>query len=111
MAATTDVSRPRMGIWRRIRRWLTWLAFGYLGILIVLLALENWFIYRPVTADAIVDRADPIRPFATSISTCRPASASMRWWWPRSGATGAMLYCHGNAGNLSHRGGGSGPLG
>jgi len=26
------------------------------------------------------------------------------WWLPRPGATGAVLYCHGNAGNLSHRG-------
>lgn len=26
------------------------------------------------------------------------------WWLPRPGATGAVLYCHGNAGNLSQRG-------
>jgi fermentation-respiration switch protein FrsA (DUF1100 family) len=26
------------------------------------------------------------------------------WWLPVPGATGAVLFCHGNAGNLSHRG-------
>jgi len=26
------------------------------------------------------------------------------WWLPRPGASGAVLYCHGNAGNLSQRG-------
>lgn len=26
------------------------------------------------------------------------------WWYPQPGATGALLFCHGNAGNLSRRG-------
>src|SRR5262249_23071033 len=25
------------------------------------------------------------------------------WWCPRAGGLGTLLYCHGNAGNLSHR--------
>ena len=67
-------------------------------------ALENALIYRPVRAseewfpppnervqDVALHSADGTRLHA--------------WWCLRDGADGAVLYCHGNAGNLSHRGG------
>jgi hypothetical protein len=69
----------------------------------VLLALENFLLYPATTAarhwqpppdprirDVELQSADGTRIHA--------------WWYPCEGATGAVLYCHGNAGNLSHRG-------
>jgi fermentation-respiration switch protein FrsA (DUF1100 family) len=36
--------------------------------------------------------------------TTQDGIAIHAWWWPTPGARDAILYCHGNAGNLSHRG-------
>lgn len=73
----------------------------------VLLLLENWLLYYPVRAtqdwqpppnarvqDLFLETADGVRIHA--------------WWCPTPDwqpEQGAMLYCHGNAGNLSHRAG------
>ena len=71
----------------------------------MLLALENSLLYHPVRAteewylpptnsqveDVEVRTADGTRIHA--------------WWCPRPGSASALLYCHGNAGNLSHRNG------
>src|SRR5215207_5108356 len=105
MASTTDIPPTRFGRLRRARRCLAYLAFGYLGILVVLLALESWFIYRPVTAaQSWVEPTDPaIRDVYFDLPTGERVHA---WWRPRAGAERTMLYCHGNAGNLSHRVGG-----
>jgi uncharacterized protein len=101
MASTTDLpsTRTRRFRWRR---WLVASALGYLGILVVLLALENRFVYHPLPADrAWVEPPDPaIQDVYFDLPTAERIHA---WWWPRPGATGAVLYCHGNAGNLSHR--------
>ena len=49
MASTTDLplARTRCIRWRRL---LAVLTVGYLGFLIVLLALENRFVYHPLPA-------------------------------------------------------------
>src|SRR5829696_6368121 len=105
MASTTDRSLARTGRWRRVRRSAVCLALVYLGFLLVLLALESWFIYRPTTAaQSWVDPTDPaVRDVYFDLPTGERVHA---WWRPRAGDSRAMLYCHGNAGNLSHRGGG-----
>jgi fermentation-respiration switch protein FrsA (DUF1100 family) len=89
---------------RRWRRGLAVVALGYLGLLLVLLALENWFIYRPTTAaQAWVEPTDPaVRDVYFDLPTGERVHG---WWRPRADAKLAVLYCHGNAGNLSHRGG------
>jgi fermentation-respiration switch protein FrsA (DUF1100 family) len=90
---------------------LVGLALGYIGILVVLLALENRFVYHPLPADqAWVAPPDAgIQDVYFDLLTGERIHA---WWWPRRGApngagsrTDAVLYCHGNAGNLSHRAG------
>jgi fermentation-respiration switch protein FrsA (DUF1100 family) len=75
----------------------------YVGVLIVLLAMERKIIFRPATAaESWHDKPDPaIEDVALRTAT---GEAIHGWWLPRPGATGAMLYSHGNAGNLSHRG-------
>jgi uncharacterized protein len=107
MASTTDTPPVRAGRRRRLRRLLGYLALGYVGILLVLLALENWFIYHPVTAaQSWVEPTDPvIKDVYFDLPTGERLHA---WWLPRPGAERAMLYCHGNAGNLSHRAAGLG---
>ncbi len=88
---------------RHWRRWLVGLALTYVGILAVLLALESRFIYHPVTAAQ--SWAAPTDPAIRDAYFDLPTGERIHGWWrPRGGADGAVLYCHGNAGNLSHRG-------
>lgn len=87
------------------RHWWSWLvalAVIYIGILIVLLALENRFVYQPIPANRhwVEPPDSAIQDVELSLATGERIHA---WWWPRPGAIGAVLYCHGNAGNLSHR--------
>src|SRR5688500_7240919 len=88
---------------RRLRRWLGGAVLAYLGVLIVLLALERLFIFVPSTAEqSWHDKPDPrIEDVTLHAATGETIHA---WWLPRPGATGALHYSHGNAGNLSHRG-------
>jgi dipeptidyl aminopeptidase/acylaminoacyl peptidase len=95
--ATCHRARPR---WRR---WLRNFILAYLGVLILLLALERTFIYHPVTAaECWVEPPDPrIQDVFLTLPTGERIHA---WWLPIPDATGAILYAHGNAGNLSQRG-------
>jgi fermentation-respiration switch protein FrsA (DUF1100 family) len=88
---------------RRLRRWLGGAVLAYLGVLIVLLALERLFIFVPSTAEqSWHDKPDP----RIEDATLRAATGETihAWWLPQPGANGALHYSHGNAGNLSHRG-------
>jgi fermentation-respiration switch protein FrsA (DUF1100 family) len=74
----------------------------YLGVLLVLMALENSLVYHPSRG---MEKPPP--PLHAE-DLMLPTAAGPRihaWWCPREKARGALLYCHGNAGNLSHRGG------
>ncbi len=87
---------------RRLWRVVRFFALVYLGIIVALMLLENWLIFRPTTAKAdwfpsgslqVEDVYLPL-PDGTRIHA---------WWCPHPDAKGAVLYCHGNAGNLSYR--------
>jgi len=85
---------------------LRWLLLGlgcYLGVLLVLMVLENRLVYRPTSAkeDWQPPPFSPAEDLTLSLPDGTPIHA---WWCPCSGADGALLYCHGNAGNLSQRG-------
>lgn len=66
--------------------------------------LENALVFKPAKA---ADHWEPAR--LADIEDVDLASADgtrvHAWWLPCPGADHALLYCHGNAGNLSHRGG------
>jgi fermentation-respiration switch protein FrsA (DUF1100 family) len=75
-------------------------------VILVLLALENALIFHPIrdTEDWEPPPNDRVRDveFQTGDGVSLHA-----WWCPTDGwepSQGALLYCHGNAGNLSHRG-------
>ena len=102
--APTNV-KPRTNAWLRLAKRVCFVSLGtYLGILVVLLLLENWMLYRPATA-----AQDWLPPPSSDVRDVDLTSADgtriHAWWYPHPQAKGAVLYLHGNAGNLSHRGG------
>jgi uncharacterized protein len=87
-------------LWRVVRI----LVFAYLGVCFVLWLLENSLVFRPSTAQD--DWQPAQRPDIQDVVL--PSTDGTRlhaWWLACPGADQALLYCHGNAGNLSHRGG------
>lgn len=87
----------------RWRRMVIIAALGYLGIIVVLLALERKFIFIPTPASR--DWREPPDPHITDVELPSPDGDRIHaWWLPKADAKLAVLYSHGNAGNLSHRG-------
>lgn len=102
MANPSDQQTP---FWpRRVLRWSMLLACSYFGVLLLLLFLENKLVYFPTSAKTDWrDKPDPTEVHDLTL-TSADGTAIHAWWWPKAGSRGALLYCHGNAGNLSHRG-------
>lgn len=86
-------------------RSLVYVVVTYLGFVLMLLFLENMLVYHPVSAE----RGWVAKPNGFTIDDVTLTTAGgtriHAWWCPVEGADHAILYCHGNAGNLSHRGG------
>jgi uncharacterized protein len=89
--------------YRRGVRLLRWLLFVYLGIVLVLWLLENRFVYQPAKASESWEL--PPSPEIQDVDLT-PAEGTRvhAWWLPQPGTRSALLYLHGNAGNLSWRG-------
>lgn len=102
MATVEPATKRRMWL-APFRRLLTLVFFVYVGVLIVLLALERRIIFVPATADESWNEKPDSRIEDVTLRSST-GEAVHGWWLPRPGATGAVLYSHGNAGNLSHRG-------
>ncbi len=89
---------------RRLLRLLALAACTYLGVILVLVFFENRLVYFPTSAQ----EDWPKEPLSPEIKDIHLTSADgipiHAWWWPVADSTGAILYCHGNAGNLSSRG-------
>lgn len=91
----------------RSRSWLRagiCLAFGYVGLLSMLLLLENFLVYQPTTADRHWQPPPPGAGIQDQYLTSTDGNRIHAWWCPAKNSEHALLYCHGNAGNLSHRG-------
>jgi uncharacterized protein len=102
-----DVSPFWNRSWKhRVARMGLWFLGCYGGTLIVLMFLENAFLYHPSGPEDWSEPPHGLRAQDVEVQ----ASDGTRihgWWCPPEGwepARGAILYCHGNAGNLSHRG-------
>jgi fermentation-respiration switch protein FrsA (DUF1100 family) len=92
---------------RRMARRVVFGAYGYVGVLLVLLALENWFLFHPSPAAGSWEPPPDGMPVEDVRLTGADGTSLHAWWTAPDGwqpAQGAVLYCHGNAGNLSHRG-------
>ena len=69
----------------------------------MLLFLENRLLFWPTRAAADW-RSPPIDQVQDVELQTADGTSVHAWWCPVEGTAGAVLYCHGNAGNLSHRG-------
>jgi uncharacterized protein len=96
--------------WKRtLAGWILKAGAVYLGVIIVLSALENWMVYHPIPATE--EWFDPV-DFGLNAQDVELHTAEgtrlHAWWCPVDPANShpprTLLYCHGNAGNLSHRG-------
>ncbi len=88
--------------WRvRMLRLLLFSTCGYVMVLGVLWGLENRLLYFPAGVEDWTEpedlRADDVWLEAAD------GTRIHAWWCPKSGSDGAILYAHGNGGNLSHR--------
>lgn len=90
-------------------RWILEAAVIYVGVIVVLSALENWMLYHPTPASEewIDPAAYNLKVDDVELHTA-DGTRLHAWWCPVESAannhnTGALLYCHGNAGNLSFR--------
>jgi len=94
-------SSPRLQrtLRRRLVRLLVLFVLGYAGITIVLLFLENWFIFRPATAREFWEA--PAAGVQEVWLTGADGTKLHAWWHPVPDARWVVLYCHGNAGNVS----------
>lgn len=74
----------------------------------MLLTLENWLLYHPKSHDRCW-REPPPALHVEDVELTAPDGVPLHAWWTEPEgwrpADGAMLYCHGNAGNVSARGG------
>lgn len=84
-------------------RWLARLFVGllvlYVGVIIVLMWLENWFVYHPVKASEVWEQ--PAAAVEDVWLTSADGTKIHGWWCPTPNARWVVLYCHGNAGNVS----------
>lgn len=82
------------------QRTLLYLLAGYAGLVIMLVLLENRLVYQP--------SREFVPPPSRSIEDLHLTSADgtliHAWYAPHPNSDLALLYFHGNAGNLTHRG-------
>jgi fermentation-respiration switch protein FrsA (DUF1100 family) len=87
--------------WRRVFFFGLLATLGYLTVLVYLLATETELIYHPTSAE--VSWREPASRTVREVEFPSEVSANIHaWWCPAEGASGAVLYCHGNGGNLSN---------
>jgi uncharacterized protein len=87
---------------RHFRRWAVRLALAYAGVVLVMLALENFLVYHGTPADR--DWLPPPTDAVRDVELTSADGTRLHAWWLPGPGDGAVLHCHGNAGNLSHRG-------
>jgi fermentation-respiration switch protein FrsA (DUF1100 family) len=106
-AEVPETPAPKRTWWAAIRRRLYVYGGIYLGVLLVLLWLENWFLYRPTTF-AEAWQEPPAGLVVEDVTLTTEDGNTIHAWWATppgwTPAQGAILYSHGNAGNLSQRG-------
>ncbi len=97
---------PKRSLGRRLGRVFIGALLCYLGVIVLLLLLENKLVFHPTAATEWW-----VKPPNDRVQDVELRSADgtrlHAWWCPAEGWTpeqGAVLYCHGNAGNLSIRG-------
>jgi fermentation-respiration switch protein FrsA (DUF1100 family) len=91
----------------RFGRLLVRLAYTYIILLAVLLCLENWLVFPRSTAADHWSDPPPWCAVEDAWLTSADGTRIHGWWMKPTGwrpEQGALLFCHGNGGNISHRG-------
>ena len=91
-------------VWRPVLRGLRSLAVIYVGVLVVMLLLENYLVYPGTTASQswVPAPSDEIQ----DVDLVSASGVKLHGWWlPCPDSDRTLVYFHGNGGNLSHRGG------
>lgn len=92
--------------WRRLGRFGAFACYTYLGVLLVLLALENHFLFPAASREQWF--APPGELHAIDVELLSSDGNTIHAWWTQpDGWTperGVIHYSHGNGGNLSGRG-------
>jgi uncharacterized protein len=89
----------RRGLRRKLlRRFVVFPALMGVTVIAVLTIFENRLVYFPTPAAKVW--AEPERLTKRDVDLDIEGVPIHAWWCPKEGATGALLYCHGNAGNL-----------
>jgi hypothetical protein len=91
---------------RRVGRMLAFCAYTYLAILVLMLSLEDWLLYLPGNAAQWSPPPSGLAVQDVEL-TSRDGNRIYAWWCTPDNwrpADGAVLFCHGNGGNLSYRG-------
>src|SRR5947207_616460 len=88
--------------WRKSLKLLVWPVACYAGIIALLMIFENrlLFLACPATTDW---QPPPAQATVEDVWLQTSDGRMHAWWIVHPGAEGALLYFHGNAGNLSHR--------
>src|SRR5262245_29071594 len=102
--ATSTRCRMKKWLWRCGRVAILSAIGSYVGVCLVLMWFENSLVYHPAKAQDDWE-PQPVADIEDVFLTTASGTRIHAWWLPCSGAELAVLYCHGNAGNLSHRGG------
>jgi fermentation-respiration switch protein FrsA (DUF1100 family) len=91
-------------VWRFIRRRLVTYPILYCVVVLVFLALETSLVFVP--SSAAEAWSDPLDPKSRDVGFTSADGTKLHGWWspPDDPAQGAILFSHGNGGNLSHRG-------
>jgi len=77
-------------------------ALAYVGLAAVLLFFQSWLVYRP-SREIEQTPGDLRLPYEEVRLTAADGTELSAWYIPAQGARGAVLVCHGNGGNISHR--------
>jgi uncharacterized protein len=94
--------RVKTSIWRRILRLIRFAAICYLVLLVFLMFLEEHLIYFPSRYPS-----GEWRPTGLSFEDARfqagDGTKLHGWYAPHEKPVATILFCHGNAGNVTHR--------
>ncbi len=80
------------------------LLAGYLLVVLIAMSLENWLIFHPFPYPA-GDWQPAGFHFEDAWFRAADGTRLHGWYVPRPGGRAAVLFCHGNAGNITHRAG------
>jgi fermentation-respiration switch protein FrsA (DUF1100 family) len=87
----------------RLGRIAALVLVSYLVVLLLMMSIENWLIFHPLPYPAGWDWHPAGLVFEDAWFVSAGGARLHGWYAPHSGAAAAVLFCHGNAGNVTHR--------